>query len=150
MIEYMRSIMDEKKRKILRFVGYIALFAYIIGMLFLVVYLKRQAQDKVIDYNIANAMFDLYTFSLGACLMIIMPFSIGKSYKRVSILSYFIFAFMLGMAIYIKYYTFKGEILADLLYIFSGAMLYQGVKYTIKSIKNKDKNLYKNDNNDTD
>lgn len=124
--------MSEKQKKIWKTVGYLALFGYIIGALFLVIFLKKQAQDRLIDFAVANTMFDIYTFSLGVCLLVIMPFSINRNYDRVVLLSFIIFAVFLGLAIYFKYYAMDSEILADLLYVFSGALFYQGIKYSIK------------------
>ncbi len=124
--------MNDKQKKILKAVGYIALFGYIIGALFLVIFLKKQALNKQLDFAVANTLFDIYTFSLGVCLLVIMPFSINRNYDRVVILSFVIFATFLGLAIYFKYSTSDSGVLGDLLYVFSGAMFYQGVKYAIK------------------
>ena len=137
--------MIDKKKKIFRFLGYLTLFAYMIGMLFLVVFLKKQAQDRLLSFDIANTMFDIYAISLGACLLIIMPFSINKNLKRVIILSFLLFAVLLGVAVYFKYYTFRGEVLGDLLYVFSGAMFYQGVKYSVKLKKGDEKTVNSQD-----
>ena len=137
--------MIDKKMKIFRFLGYLTLFAYMIGMLCLVVFLKKQAQDRLLSFDIANTMFDIYAISLGACLLIIMPFSINKNLKRVIILSFLLFAVLLGVAVYFKYYTFRGEVLGDLLYVFSGAMFYQGVKYSVKLKKGDEKTVNSQD-----
>lgn len=137
--------MIDKKKKIFRFLGYLTLFAYMIGMLFLVIFLKKQAQDRLLSFDIANTMFDIYAISLGACLLIIMPFSINKNLKRVIILSFLLFAVLLGVAVYFKYYTFRGEVLGDLLYVFSGAMFYQGVKYSVKLKKGDEKTVNSQD-----
>ena len=125
----------EKKRKILRFIGYISLFAYMIGMLYLVVFLKQQAGKGLVEQSVANGLFDFYAFTIGVALIIIMPFSLNRNNDKVTILSFVVFAILLAFAIYIKYFTSQGEVIADLLYIFSGAMFFQGVKCAYKWYK---------------
>ena len=123
------------KQKILRFVGYISLFAYIIGMLYLVVFLKQQAEKELLVQSVADGLFDFYVFTIGVALIIIMPFSLNRNNDKVTLLSFFVFAILLAFAIYIKYFTEQGEIIADLLYVFAGAMFFQGVKCAYKWYK---------------
>lgn len=124
-----------KNEKLIKIVSYTVVIGYIFGMLFLVSFLKTQAKEGNIDTIIANVILDIYTFSIGICLMYLMPFSIHQRLDRVIFISYMIFALFLGLAVYIKYFIAGGQVIGDLLYVFSGAMLYQGIKCTIKFVK---------------
>lgn len=133
-----------KKEQLIKFISYAVILGYIIGMLFLVSFLKKQAKIGAVDTLLAEAIFDTFVFSVGMCILYIMPFSIHQNLGRVTLISYFIFALFLGLAVYVKHYTASGEVIGDLLYVFSGAMLYQGISCTVKFIKIRRKNMEDN------
>ena len=135
-----------KNKTMLKLTINILVIAYVFGMLFLVSYLKKQAQLGIIDNIVANSIFDLYIFSVGCCLIYLMPFTIRQKLDKVIVLSYFLFVLFIVLAPISKYVLNSGDVVGDLLYVFSGAMLYQGITYTIKFVKIRKNKL--EDNNE--
>ena len=133
-----------KTNKLLKIVKPLLIIGYLIGMLFLVVFLRQQEQIGSVSKALSASMFDIYAFSVGIIINMMLPFNISVDKKRVMLLSYILADVLLIVAVCLRCLTAQ-EIWTDILYVLAGAMFYQAVKLTIElkkgsSITSEEKN----------